>query len=136
MLQVAPRPRSMSTLRRIIPPKNSRSGRMSIPNETGIHDAQRGAQVPPEEVGPQSTAERASSGTWRLAWPSHPPQRTCSGAGVRTRCSSVRPHSLQLYSKSGMLTVYTHLGYMEPNSQAPSARACAQVNPRARLKLS
>jgi len=77
-------------------------GGMSSPENMSVHDAQRGVHVPPEDVGAQLPEERASSGTTRCASAPQTLHGTPSGAGVRTRCSSVRPHSRQAYSNSGM----------------------------------
>ncbi len=53
------------------------------------HDAQLGAQVPPELPLPQSPPKRAGRATRRGAWTPQRAQATASGAGERTSRSSV-----------------------------------------------
>jgi len=93
----------------------------------GVHDVQRGAQVLPETAGEHSPPERASNGTSRRASAPHALQGTRSGAGTRTRCSSVRPQSAQAYSNSGMLTVYPYRVYIARVAQ-PSVGAAMSTS--------
>jgi hypothetical protein len=92
----------------IRPAKKKRSGGISSPKGMGVHDVQRGAQVLPETAGEHSPPERASNGTRRRASAPHALQGTRSGAGTRTRCSSVRPQLAQAYSKRGMHWLYPY----------------------------
>jgi hypothetical protein len=78
----------------------------------GVHDAQRGAHVAPDEVGVQSALDRATRATNRFASAPHALQQTRSGTGARTRRSSTRPQAGQAYSKSGMRQLYTRRGYV------------------------
>ena len=74
----------------------------------GAHDAQRGAQVPPELLGAQSPPNRAGKATSRGAADPQLVQATVSGAGERTSRSSVRPQAEHWYSKSGTGELYPH----------------------------